>query len=108
MNSLQHQGYIGGSGYESANHNANATTEYPGMKVDEVSTGTTIMAIPIHGGVILGADTRVTTGIYIVNRVSDKIAQISEHIFICRSGSAADCMALSDYCKFYLQQLEYV
>jgi 20S proteasome subunit beta 1 len=101
MNTLQHQGYMGKSSNAS-----DAAVDYPGMKAGEVSTGTTIMAIPIRGGVILGADTRVTTGIYIVNRISDKIAQISEHIFICRSGSAADCMALSDYCKFYLQQLE--
>jgi 20S proteasome subunit beta 1 len=105
MNTLQHQGYMG----EDATNAMNEGVEYyPGMKPGEVSTGTTIMAIPIQDGVILGADTRVTTGIYIVNRISDKIAQIAENIFICRSGSAADCMALSDYCKFYLQQLEYV
>jgi len=75
------------------------------LKKGEVSTGTTIMAIPFDGGVVLGADSRVSTGVYIANRVSDKIAQISEHIFVCRSGSAADTQALTDYVKYYLNQL---
>mmetsp|Transcript_30861 Transcript_30861/g.35187 ORF Transcript_30861/g.35187 Transcript_30861/m.35187 type:complete len:223 (-) Transcript_30861:96-764(-) len=75
------------------------------LKKGEVSTGTTIMAIPFNGGVVLGADSRVSTGTYVANRVSDKIVQVSDHIFICRSGSAADTQALSDYVKYYLSQL---
>jgi 20S proteasome subunit beta 1 len=79
--------------------------DYPGLKPGEVSSGTTIMAIPLKDGVILGADSRVSTGSYVANRVSNKIVQLSEHIFACRSGSAADTQALTDYVKFYLQQL---
>ena len=79
--------------------------DYPGLKKGEVSTGTTIMAIPFKDGVVLGADSRVSTGSYVANRVSDKIVQLSEHIFACRSGSAADTQALTDYVRFYLQQL---
>jgi 20S proteasome subunit beta 1 len=75
------------------------------LKPGEVSTGTTIMAIPFEGGVVLGADSRVSTGTYVANRISDKIAQISEHIFVCRSGSAADTQALTDYVKHFLNQL---
>ncbi len=81
------------------------SSDYPGMKPDELSTGTTIMAVPFEGGVILGADSRVSTGTYVANRVSDKIAQLSDHIFCCRSGSAADTQALTDYVKYYLKQL---
>ena len=62
------------------------------------------MAVPTPNGVILGADSRVSTGTYIANRTSDKIAQLSEHIFCCRSGSAADTQALTDYVRFYLAQ----
>ena len=76
------------------------------MKPGELSTGTTIMAVPFEGGVVLGADSRVSTGTYIANRTSDKIAQLSEKIFCCRSGSAADTQALTDYVRFYLQQWE--
>jgi 20S proteasome subunit beta 1 len=40
----------------------------------EVATGTTIMAVAFEGGVVLGADSRVSTGTYIANRVSDKVS----------------------------------
>jgi len=75
------------------------------LKPNEVSSGTTIMAIPFEGGVVLGADSRVSTGTYIANRVSDKIAQLHERIWCCRSGSAADTQALTDYVKHFLSQL---
>ena len=88
------------------NNNNNNPLDYSkSLKAGEVSTGTTIMAIPFDGGVVVGADSRVSTGTYVANRVSDKIAQISEHIFVCRSGSAADTQALTDYVKYYLNQL---
>eukprot|EP00527_Entomoneis_sp_CCMP2396_P000933 CAMPEP_0198143158 /NCGR_PEP_ID=MMETSP1443-20131203/5914_1 /TAXON_ID=186043 /ORGANISM="Entomoneis sp., Strain CCMP2396" /LENGTH=230 /DNA_ID=CAMNT_0043806327 /DNA_START=87 /DNA_END=776 /DNA_ORIENTATION=+ len=79
--------------------------DYPGLKKGEVSTGTTIIAIPMVDGVVVGADCRVSTGSYVANRVSDKISQLSTHIFCCRSGSAADTQALTDYVKFYLNNL---
>lgn len=75
------------------------------LKPGEVSTGTTIMAVNFDGGVILGADSRVSTGAYVANRASDKIAQLHDHIWCCRSGSAADTQALTDYVKHYLGQL---
>ena len=51
---------------------------------------------------VLGADSRVSTGTYIANRVSDKIAALHDSIFMCRSGSAADTQAISDYVRFWL------
>lgn len=86
--------------------NNNDVTDYDSrLKKGEVSTGTTIVAIPFEGGVVMGADSRVSTGVYVANRVSDKISQLSEHIYCCRSGSAADTQALTDYCRYYLSQL---
>ncbi|EME26285.1 Proteasome subunit beta type-6 [Galdieria sulphuraria] len=64
--------------------------------------GTTIMAVEFDGGVVLGADSRTTTGAYIANRVSDKITPLSERIYCCRSGSAADTQAIADYVRYYL------
>jgi 20S proteasome subunit beta 1 len=75
------------------------------LKPGEVSTGTTIVAVPFDGGVVLGADSRVSTGTYVANRVSDKIVQLHDRIWCCRSGSAADTQALTDYVKHYLSQL---
>lgn len=50
----------------------------------------------------MGADSRTTTGAYIANRVSDKITPIADNIWVCRSGSAADTQAVSDYARWYL------
>ena len=60
-------------------------------------TGTTIVAVSFNGGVVLGADSRVSMGQYISNRASNKIAELAENTFLLRSGSAADCQAVSDY-----------
>jgi 20S proteasome subunit beta 1 len=54
------------------------------------------------GGVVLGADSRTSTGSYVANRVSDKIVPIHDFIWACRSGSAADTQAVTDYVKYYL------
>lgn len=63
---------------------------------------TTIMALSFEGGVVLGADSRTSTGSYVANRVADKIVPIHDYIWICRSGSAADTQAVADYAKHYL------
>lgn len=70
----------------------------------EHSMGTSIMAVTFDGGVVMGADSRTTTGAYIANRVSDKITPMSDKIFCCRSGSAADTQVISDYVRHFLSQ----
>lgn len=72
----------------------------------EHSMGTTIMAVAYDGGVVLGADSRTTTGSYIANRVSDKITPISDYVYCCRSGSAADTQIVSDYVRYYMSMHE--
>ena len=81
------------------------SAETRNLRPGEVSSGTTIVAIPFSGGVVLGADSRVSTGTYVANRTSDKIAQLHDRIWCCRSGSAADTQAITDYVKHYLAQL---
>jgi 20S proteasome subunit beta 1 len=63
--------------------------------------GTSIMAVAFDGGVVMGADSRTTTGSYIANRVSDKITPITPRVYCCRSGSAADTQIISDYVRYY-------
>jgi 20S proteasome subunit beta 1 len=60
------------------------------------------MAVEFDGGVVVGADSRTTTGSYIANRVTNKLTPVHERIYVCRSGSAADTQAISDYVKYYL------
>eukprot|EP00457_Paulinella_chromatophora_P014688 gb/GEZN01015157.1/.p1 GENE.gb/GEZN01015157.1/~~gb/GEZN01015157.1/.p1 ORF type:complete len:244 (-),score=39.99 gb/GEZN01015157.1/:181-912(-) len=64
--------------------------------------GTTIMAVSYDGGVVMGADSRTSTGQYVANRVSDKISPVTKNIFCLRSGSAADTQAVSDMVAYYM------
>ena len=73
------------------------------LKKGEANLGTSIMAVTFKDGVILGADSRTTMGAYIANRVTDKLTQIHDTIYCCRSGSAADTQAVADIVKYYLQ-----
>lgn len=79
------------------------------------------MAVQFKDGVIVGADSRTTTGSYIVrlrcyynllhvlmksyqaNRVTDKLTYVHDRIYCCRSGSAADTQAVADYVHYFLQ-----
>lgn len=64
------------------------------------------MAATYNGGVVLGADSRTSTGSYIANRVTDKITPLAERIYVCRSGSAADTQNMSRYIQWFLEQHE--
>jgi 20S proteasome subunit beta 1 len=72
----------------------------------EVSTGTTLVALEFADGVVLAADSRTSMGTYVANRVTDKLTPVTSHIFACRSGSAADTQAVTDIIKYKLSFLE--
>lgn len=102
------------NGYPEKKHTARYTVLHPtpdnkqttmSLRPGEHSTGTTIMAVPFEGGVVMGADSRTSTGTYIAVRVADKITQLHDRIWCCRSGSAADTQALTDYIRHFLSQL---
>ncbi|KAJ8758544.1 hypothetical protein K2173_000265 [Erythroxylum novogranatense] len=50
--------------------------------------GTTIIGVTCDGGVVLGADSRTTTGPYVCSRASDKITKLTVNVYICQSGSS--------------------
>lgn len=58
------------------------------------------MAVEFDGGVIVGADSRTSTGTYVANRVTDKLTRITDKIYCCRSGSAADTQAIADIVSY--------
>ncbi|KAL6261319.1 proteasome subunit beta type-6 [Pogonomyrmex barbatus] len=68
----------------------------------EQSTGTSIMACEFNGGVVIGADSRGTTGAYVSNRFADKLTKVTDYIYCCRSGSAADTQAIADIVAYHL------
>ncbi|KAH6582945.1 hypothetical protein BASA60_001694 [Batrachochytrium salamandrivorans] len=73
----------------------------PKLKPGEVNLGTTIMAVQYADGVVVAADSRTTMGSQ--PRFTDKLTQIHERIFCCRSGSAADTQAVADIVHYHLQ-----
>eukprot|EP01132_Coremiostelium_polycephalum_P009689 gene9689-11896_t len=77
--------------------------EAPEWMTNAVDLGTSIMAVEFDGGVVMGADSRTTSGSYVGNRVTNKITPVHEQIYCCRSGSAADTQAISEYVRFYLE-----
>ncbi|KAI9000880.1 20S proteasome subunit [Trametes punicea] len=79
------------------------TIDIARLKSGEVNLGTSIMAVQFKDGVVVGADSRTTTGSYIANRVTDKLTHVHDRIYCCRSGSAADTQAIADIVHYYLQ-----
>ncbi|XP_043282436.1 proteasome subunit beta type-6 [Venturia canescens] len=74
----------------------------PDWLTSEASTGTSIMACEFEGGVVIGADSRATTGAYVSNRTADKLTRVTDNIYCCRSGSAADTQAISEIVTYHL------
>ncbi|KAE8786501.1 Proteasome subunit beta type-6 [Hordeum vulgare] len=60
---------------------ANAPTD------GEHRIGTAIVGVCYNGGVVLAADSRTSTGMYVANRASDKTSQLTDNVYVCRSGS---------------------
>lgn len=55
-----------------------------------MKTGTTICGVVFNGGVVLGADTRATAGSIVADKNCEKIHWISDYIWCCGAGTAAD------------------
>jgi 20S proteasome subunit beta 1 len=55
-----------------------------------------------NGGVVVGADSRTSSGTIVVNRVTDKLTKLSDKIYCCRSGSAAHTQLIADYVAYWL------
>eukprot|EP00823_Brevimastigomonas_motovehiculus_P009248 TRINITY_DN8913_c0_g1_i1.p1 TRINITY_DN8913_c0_g1~~TRINITY_DN8913_c0_g1_i1.p1 ORF type:complete len:258 (+),score=60.72 TRINITY_DN8913_c0_g1_i1:65-838(+) len=72
------------------------------IRKGDYSTGTSIMALSYKGGVVMGADSRTSSGDYVVNRVTDKLTFVHDSICCARSGSAADTQAVADIVAYYL------
>lgn len=80
---------------------------------DAPETGTTIVAVRYgdeaqgRTGVVLGADSRVSTGTYVSNRASNKIAELADGTYLLRSGSAADTQAVGDVVRDAAERLSW-
>lgn len=72
----------------------------------EVMTGTTIIAMKTSKGVILGSDTRTSAGNLIVSKLTNKLTKITDRIYCCRSGSAADTQVVAKMVRNMVKNIE--
>uniref|UniRef100_A0AC34R2P5 RNA methyltransferase n=1 Tax=Panagrolaimus sp. JU765 TaxID=591449 RepID=A0AC34R2P5_9BILA len=62
-----------------------------GMKAPTLrSTGTTIVASIFKDGVVMGADSRATAGNIIADKQCEKVHKLTDSIYACGAGTAAD------------------
>ncbi|KAJ7904336.1 nucleophile aminohydrolase [Mycena olivaceomarginata] len=71
--------------------------DFQQLKAGEVNLGTSIMAVQFANGVVIGADSRTTTGSYIANRVTDKLTHVHDRVY------CSDTQAVADIVHYYLQ-----
>ncbi|CAN6281104.1 unnamed protein product [Urochloa humidicola] len=89
---------------DASSHAGSSSAAGEAPTTGEHQMGTTIVGVCYKGGVVLGADSRTSTGMYVANRASDKITQLTDNVYVCRSGSAADTQVISDYVRYFLHQ----
>jgi 20S proteasome subunit beta 1 len=71
-----------------------------------LASATTILAATFDSGVVLGADSRSSSGTYVASRTSDKIQPLHDRIFTCRCGRTADTQHLTDLARARLKLFE--
>lgn len=61
--------------------------------------GTTTVGIVCTDGVVLGTDTRATSGFFVASKQAKKLHKIDEHVAMTIAGTVADAQALLDVLK---------
>jgi 20S proteasome subunit beta 2 len=78
-------------GFDFSNCRRNAVLEQMGLKAPTArKTGTTIVGVIYEGGVLLGADTRATSGDTVADKNCEKIHYIADNIWCAGAGTSAD------------------
>ncbi|KAK2145144.1 hypothetical protein LSH36_699g02003 [Paralvinella palmiformis] len=78
-------------GFIFENCKRNAVLQSKGLKgPTALKTGTTICGIVFKDGIVLGADTRATEDTIIADKNCSKIHYLSDNIYCCGAGTAAD------------------
>lgn len=75
-------------------------------KMGAMKTGTTICGAIFKDGVVLGADTRATSGSEVAEKKSLKIKKIADNIYACGAGTAADTEYCGQLCSSQLEILK--
>lgn len=89
----RHPGSMGSNagGFKFDNCKRNGMLEAKGVQAPNAwKTGTTIAGVVYKDGVVLGADTRSTSGSTVADKNCEKIHYIAPNIYCCGAGTAAD------------------
>jgi len=76
------------------------------VKSPYYTTGTTTLAVKCKDGIVIGADTRVTSGYFIAHKKGRKIFMIKPHIAVTIAGVVADAQAAIEELKFHVNYYE--
>merc|ERR1712087_420876 len=68
-------------------------------------TGTTIVGMVYKGGVVLGADTRATSGSEVAEKNCEKIHYLAPNMYCCGAGTAADTEMITQLISSQLELL---
>lgn len=91
-------------GFDFSNVTRNNMLGKMGVKCPKVrTTGTTIVGMVFKDGVVLGADTRATEGPIVADKNCEKIHNISNFIYCCGAGTAADTENITDLIRSQLE-----
>ena len=69
-------------------------------------TGTTTLALKCEDGIVLGSDTRVTSGYFIAHKTGKKIFMIRPYLAMTIAGVVADAQAIVDTLKYHVNLYE--
>eukprot|EP00640_Fibrocapsa_japonica_P003058 CAMPEP_0113942838 /NCGR_PEP_ID=MMETSP1339-20121228/11693_1 /TAXON_ID=94617 /ORGANISM="Fibrocapsa japonica" /LENGTH=262 /DNA_ID=CAMNT_0000947481 /DNA_START=164 /DNA_END=952 /DNA_ORIENTATION=+ /assembly_acc=CAM_ASM_000762 len=83
--------------------NSNVTVS--SIKSKAKKTGTTICGLVYKDGVVLGADTRATSGSEVAEKVCEKIHYMAPNIYCCGAGTAADTEKTTEMISSQLELL---
>jgi 20S proteasome subunit beta 2 len=70
-----------------------------------MKTGTTIVGVVYKGGVVLGADTRATSGSEVAEKNCEKIHYLAPNMYCCGAGTAADTEMITQMIASQLELL---
>ncbi|XP_074469570.1 proteasome subunit beta type-7-like [Sebastes fasciatus] len=85
-----------GFNFDNAARNAALEGLFDGHTPKPMKTGTTIAGMVFKDGVVLGADTRATSGEVVADKMCAKIHYIAPNIYCCGAGTAADTEKTTD------------
>lgn len=74
--------------------------------VNPKKTGTTIVGVKTENCVVLAADTRATSGPYVMDKHCLKLHKISDDIYCAGAGTAADTDRVTSYCSSMIRIFE--